>query len=216
MSAVVRGDPTAHEVSHFHRGTSLSRGPDGAAILIIHTVMYSDTIDPTGRLRSVPGAIRGLPGATNSRVSGFGRAVATRPSGPRPRARAEGGQDPHDLRGRLRPHPGPGVRQVVLDGRVRQTEAVRGRLLPPGDDDRGDHPDLAVRGASGGAAGRSSRHALRTSSTGSGGSARRIVIGRSLVAGYPSRPDQIDLLSRGRCWPRRPHPIRGPSRERSA
>ena len=35
-------------------------------------------------------------------------------------------QDPHELRRRLRPHIGPGVRQVVLHGRVRQAEPVGG------------------------------------------------------------------------------------------
>jgi hypothetical protein len=61
------------------------------------------------------------------------------------------GQDPHELRRRLRPHPGPRVRQVVLQGRVRQAEAMGGCLLRPGDEDRGDHPDLTVSGALGGA-----------------------------------------------------------------
>jgi len=44
MSVVVRGDWTAHEVPTSWPVTTLSRGPDGAAILIIHTVMCSDTI----------------------------------------------------------------------------------------------------------------------------------------------------------------------------
>ena len=61
-------------------------------------------------------------------------------------------QDPDELRRRLRAHLGPRVRQVVLDGRVRQAEAVGGRLLRPGDEDRGDHADLAVGRACGGAA----------------------------------------------------------------
>ena len=38
------------------------------------------------------------------------------------------GQDPHELCRRRRPHLGPGVRQVVLHGRVRQAEAVGGCL----------------------------------------------------------------------------------------
>ena len=54
---------------------------------------------------------------------------------------------------------GPRVRQLVLDGQVREAEAVGGSLLRPGDEDRGNDPDLAVRGALGGA-GRPSRHAL--------------------------------------------------------
>ena len=37
-------------------------------------------------------------------------------------------QDPHELR-RRRPDLRPGVRQVVLHGRVRQAEAVGGSLL---------------------------------------------------------------------------------------
>jgi hypothetical protein len=41
-------------------------------------------------------------------------------------------EDPHQLRHRLRAHLGPRVCQVVLDGRVRQAEAVGGRLLRPG------------------------------------------------------------------------------------
>ena len=55
-----------------------------------------------------------------------------------------------------------------------------------------DHPDLTVGGASGRAAGRPARHALRSQSKGSGGSARRIVTGRSVVAGLSlsPRPDR--------------------------
>ena len=83
--------------------------------------------------------------------------VATRPVGPRPRAPAGAAQDPHELRRRRRAHLGPGVRQVRLDGRVRQAEAVRGRLLRPGLEDRGDHDDLSVCRASGGAVPHASR-----------------------------------------------------------
>jgi hypothetical protein len=46
-----------------------------------------------------------------------------------PRLRQPRGEDPHELRRRLRPDLGPCVRQAVLDGRVRQAEAVGGRLL---------------------------------------------------------------------------------------
>jgi len=53
-------------------------------------------------------------------------------------------QDPHELRRRRRSDLGPRVRQVVLHGRVRQAEAVGGRLLRPGNEDRGDHPDLTI------------------------------------------------------------------------
>jgi hypothetical protein len=77
-------------------------------------------------------------------------------------------QDPHELCRRIRAHPGPRVRQVVLHRRVRQAQPVGGRLLRPGDQDRRDHDDLAIGGALGGA-GRPSRHALRTSSRGTGG-----------------------------------------------
>lgn len=55
------------------------------------------------------------------------------------------GQDPHELRGRRRPHLGPCIRQVVLHGRVRQTEAVGGRLLRSGDEDCGHDHNLTVR-----------------------------------------------------------------------
>ncbi len=57
-------------------------------------------------------------------------------------------QDPNQLRRRLRAHLGPRVRQVVLDGRVGQAQAVGRRLLRPRGEDRGDHDDLAVRRAS--------------------------------------------------------------------
>jgi len=56
------------------------------------------------------------------------------------------GQDPHELRGRRRPRLGPGVRQVVLHGRVRHSEAVGGRLLGIRDEHCRDDTDLAVRG----------------------------------------------------------------------
>ncbi len=115
-----------------------------------------------------------------------------RPLGPEscPRARAAG-QDPHELRHRLRADLRPRVRQVVLHGRVRQAQAVGGRLLRPGDEDRGDHSDLTVGRALGGAAGRPMRHALRPNSSGVGGSARRIVIERSLVAGLSLAPRPV-------------------------
>ena len=41
------------------------------------------------------------------------------------------------------PNLGPGVRQVVLDGRVREAEAVGGGLLRSGRDDGGDYRELA-------------------------------------------------------------------------
>jgi|GEM_PF-4518271 len=46
-----------------------------------------------------------------------------------------------------------GSAEVVLDGRVRQAEPVRGLLLGPGTDHRGHDDDLSICGASGGAAG---------------------------------------------------------------
>ena len=58
-------------------------------------------------------------------------------------------QDPHQLRRRRRAHPGPRVRQPVLDRRVRQAEAMGGRLLRASGQDRCHHPDLAVGGALG-------------------------------------------------------------------
>ena len=60
------------------------------------------------------------------------------------------GQHSHELRRRRRPHLGPGVRQVVLHGRVRRAEPVGGGLLRPGDQDGCDHPDLTVCRALGG------------------------------------------------------------------
>ena len=54
---------------------------------------------------------------------------------------------------------GPGVRRVVLDGRVREAEAVGGRLLRSGDEDRRNHDDLTVGGGSR-ATGRRARRAL--------------------------------------------------------
>ncbi len=62
-----------------------------------------------------------------------------------------------------------------------------GRLLRPGDQDGCDHADLTVGGTFGGAR-RPSRHALRSQSKGSGGSASRIVMGRSVVAGLCLSP----------------------------
>jgi hypothetical protein len=67
----------------------------------------------------------------------------------------------------------------------------------PGNEDPGDHPDLTVCGATAGA-GRPSRHALRTRSQGSGGSARRMVIGRSLLAGQCVSP-RPEPPHRGAC-----------------
>ncbi len=66
---------------------------------------------------------------------------------------------------------------------MRQPESVGSRFLRPGGEDGRNDADLAVGGALGCAAGSPSRHALRSQSTGSGGSASRSVIGRSLVAG---------------------------------
>jgi hypothetical protein len=107
------------------------------------------------------------------------------------------GEQPDELRRRRRPHLRPRLRQVVLHGRVRQAEAVGGRLLRSGDQDGGDHADLAVGRAPGGAARRLAGHALRSQSNGSGGSASRIVTGRAVVAGLclsprPDRPIEID------------------------
>ena len=77
---------------------------------------------------------------------------------------------------------------MVLDGGVRQPETVGGRLLRPGDEHGCNHADLTVGGTSGRVARRPSRHALRNQSNGSGGSASRIVIGRSVVAGLCLSP----------------------------
>ena len=73
---------------------------------------------------------------------------------------------------------------------MRQAEAVGGFLLQAGDEDGRDHADLAVSSALGGVAG-PARHALRSHSQGSGGSANRIVTGRSLVAGQSPHPDHV-------------------------
>lgn len=64
---------------------------------------------------------------------------------------------------------------------------MRGGLLGAGHEDRRDHPDLAVGGVSGGAEA-PAPHALSRHSQGSGGSASRIVIGRSVVAGQCLSP----------------------------
>jgi hypothetical protein len=96
-------------------------------------------------------------------------------------------QDPHELRGRLRAHLRPCIGQVVLHRRRRQAEAMSGSLLRPGVEHRGDHADLTVGGASGSAR-RPSRHALRSQSKGSAGSASRMVIGWSLVEGLSLSP----------------------------
>jgi len=58
------------------------------------------------------------------------------------------GQDPHELRRRLRADLGSGVRQVVFHGRARQAEPVGGRLLRPRLQDRGDDHELALGRAS--------------------------------------------------------------------
>jgi hypothetical protein len=62
---------------------------------------------------------------------------------------------------------------------MRQAEAVGGRLLGPSSEDRGDHPDLTLCRALGGA-GLPTRHALRTSSRGTGGSRGVALIIRKL------------------------------------
>ena len=77
---------------------------------------------------------------------------------------------------------------MVLEGRVGQPEAVSGGLLRSGSQDCGNDADLAIGGAFGRAARGPASHALRSQSNGSGGSARRIVIGRSLVAGLSLSP----------------------------
>ena len=125
---------------------------------------------------------------------GPGAVPANRPSAPS--ARAPGKREARNQTScavRRRPNLAPRVRQVVLHGRVRQAQAVRGRLLRPGDQDGGDHADLAVGGPCGGA-GRPSRHALRSQSKGSGGSASRMVTGRSVVAGLRLSPRPVRQL----------------------
>jgi hypothetical protein len=72
---------------------------------------------------------------------------------------------------------------------MREAESVGGSLLRSGGQDRRDDPDLAVGGASGRVARALPGHALWSQLEGSGGSASRIVIGRSLVAGLAPRPD---------------------------
>ena len=58
------------------------------------------------------------------------------------------GEDPHELGGRRRPHLGPCVREMVLHGRVLQTESVGRSLLGAGTEDGFDHADLAIRRSS--------------------------------------------------------------------
>jgi hypothetical protein len=77
---------------------------------------------------------------------------------------------------------------------VRQAEAVGGSLLRSGREHGRDHADLTVGGTFGGVEG-PSRHALRSQSNGSGGSASRMVTGRSLVAeqGLSPRPALLGI-----------------------
>jgi hypothetical protein len=75
---------------------------------------------------------------------------------------------------------------------MRQAEAVGGRLLRPGHEDGGKDAHLAVGGTFGLMA-RPVRHALRSQSNGSGGSASRIVTGRSVVAGLSLSPRPSDI-----------------------
>ena len=104
------------------------------------------------------------------------RRTGRRPSAP---ATARPGSTPAARSSSLRPWTArsPGG----LHGGVRQAEPVGGGLLRAGDEDGCDHPDLSLRSASGWVAVPAS-HALWSQSQGSGGSARRIVIGRSVVA----------------------------------
>jgi hypothetical protein len=79
---------------------------------------------------------------------------------------------------------------------------VGGRLLGTGNQRRCDHPDLTIGGALRGTA-RPARHALRSQSNGSGGSASRIVASVSKLAdavfsGYVS-VDGMELW-RSQAW----------------
>jgi hypothetical protein len=78
-------------------------------------------------------------------IAFLGQAFVTALEGHALGLRQARGEDPHELRRRRRPHLGPCVRQVVLDRRVRQAEAVGSRLLRPRNQDRFNRPDLAVR-----------------------------------------------------------------------
>ena len=87
--------------------------------------------------------------------------------GPRARAAAKRGSTPA---ARSSSHPPWPSRPPGGASRSSATGRVGGRLPSPiRNEDRGDHPDLAVGGAPDGA-GRPTRHALRTSSRGTGGS----------------------------------------------
>jgi hypothetical protein len=77
---------------------------------------------------------------------------STGPAAPSLRLGQARGQDPHELRRGRRPHLRPGAGEVVLHRRVRQAEPVGGFLLRSGVEDRDHDRNLAVRGASGGAA----------------------------------------------------------------
>jgi hypothetical protein len=114
-------------------------------------------------------------------VSGM-RAPGAEASAPRPRAPVAAPPAPTQAVPSSPRPPSTARSPGGADGRVRQAQPVGGGLLRPGDENRSEHADLTVRGALSGA-GRPSRHALRTRSQGSGGSARRMVNGRSLVAG---------------------------------
>jgi hypothetical protein len=76
----------------------------------------------------------------------------------------------------------------MLHGGVRQAEAMGGRLLRSGGQDSCNDPDLTVGGASGSVARALPRHALRSQSHGSGGSASRMMTERSVVAGQSFSP----------------------------
>jgi hypothetical protein len=96
------------------------------------------------------------------------------------------------MRRRRDAHLGPRVRLVWGASPSRAADRGAGaRPFRPGGGDGRDDADLAVGGALGRAV-RLSRHALASHSQGSGGSASRIVTGRSVVAGqcHLPRPDQ--------------------------
>ena len=80
-------------------------------------------------------------------------------------------EDPHELRRGRCAHLGPSVRQMVLDGRVRQAKAVSGCLLRSGDQDGRDHTDLPVGGAFG--ARRADRRVMRSATSRTARAARR-------------------------------------------
>ena len=109
---------------------------------------------------------------------------------------------------RIRHRLGPTLRPRVGPGGATPSSAtgqpVGCGLLRSGSEDDRDHANLAVDGAPGRAGVRPARHALRSHSHGSCGSASRILTGRAVVAGR-LRLQGANGPSRAGTWPARQH-----------